>query len=135
MAKVYADKKFKNYTEPKEFAIPVEMKNNPISGDAEYFNRIVERGERPSGDDATLTESTGDFFGDESQSMNEETQTSVIDTNTKVIPNKEDSPKEEPKKEEKKTTTPPAIVDDKKAGSKPKEGKPKPKDPVNNDFN
>jgi penicillin-binding protein 1A len=133
MAKVYADKKFKNYTEPKEFAIPVEMKNNPISGDAEYFNRIVGRGERPSGDDATLTETTGDFFGDENQSMGEETVTSVIDTNTKVLPNKEEPKNEVPKKEEKKPSAP-AMVDDKKTQQKPKEVKPKPKDPVNNDF-
>ncbi len=133
MAKVYADKKLKNYTEPKEFAVPVEMKNDPISGDAEYFNRIVERGERASGDDVIIVESSQDFFGTEEQGIAEtiEPETTTSDTNKSVTPKNE-----EPKKEEKKTTSS-AIIDDKKAGAKsPKEvkPKPKPKDPVNNDF-
>jgi penicillin-binding protein 1A len=141
MQKVYADKKFKNYTEPKEFAIPVEMKNNPISGDAEYFNRILERGDprtddngRPfvnNGDDGS-----GEYLSEDPAETNEQVEPETIssDTNKSTIPPN----KEEPKKEEKKTTTTPAIVDDKKAGAKPKEVKPKapkPKDPVNNDFN
>ncbi len=139
MAKVYADKKFKNYTEPKEFAIPVEMKNNPISGDAEYFNRILERGDPRTDDNGRPFVNNGDDGGGDylsedpsvSNDLIEPEVTTSSDTNKSVAP-----PKDEPKKEQKKTTSP-AIIDDKKAGAKPKEAKPKtpkPKDPVNNDF-
>jgi penicillin-binding protein 1A len=139
MAKVYADKKFKNYTEPKEFAIPVEMKNNPISGDAEYFNRILERGDPRTDDNGRPFVNNGDDGGGDYLSEDPAVSNDLIapeattssDTNKSVAP-----PKDEPKKEEKKTTSP-AIIDDKKAGAKPKEVKPKtpkPKDPVNNDF-
>jgi penicillin-binding protein 1A len=140
MAKVYADKKYKNYTEPKEFAIPVEMKNNPISGDAEYFNRILEQGEPRTDDNGkpfvNSSNDGGDYLSEDPSVTNEqmEPETTPADTNKQATPA---PPKEEPKKDEKKTTAAPAIVEDKKTGAKPKDAKPKPpkpKDPVNNDF-
>jgi penicillin-binding protein 1A len=139
MAKVYADKKFKNYTEPKEFAVPVEMKNNPISGDAEYFNRILEQGDPPTDNDGkpfvNSSNDAGDYLSEDPSVTSEtmEPETTVSDTNNNIAPNKEEPKKEEPKKEDKKTTASPAtIVDEKKAPLKPKPAKPK--DPVNNDF-
>jgi penicillin-binding protein 1A len=138
MAKVYADKKFKNYTEPKEFAIPVEMKSNPISGDAEYFNRILSDGDKPTDDNGRPFVNNGDDGAGDYLSEDPSVTTDPIEPGITSSPdtNKNVSvPKEEPKKDEKKTT-PSAIVDDKKAAAKPKEvkPKPKPKDPVNNDF-
>ncbi len=142
MEKVYADKKFKNYTEQKEFTIPVEMKNNPISGDAQYFDRILEQGDPRTDDNGKVYKTENgngeDYFGEENPSETIGDNTTVENNPTEVDTNKTVSPpKEEPKKEEKKTTATPAIVDDKKTNAKPKETKPKtpkPKDPINNDF-
>jgi penicillin-binding protein 1A len=105
MQKVYADKKFEEYTSQKEFSVPVDQKNEPISADA--LDRALENGD-------SLVEDNGngdavDFLG------------SDAGMDGLTVP---DTGKKDPKKDEKKptvTTPPPAAVpDDKKTLVKPK---------------
>jgi penicillin-binding protein 1A len=40
MAKVYNDKKFKSYAEKKSFEIPMELKNDPVLADAQFYEAL-----------------------------------------------------------------------------------------------
>jgi penicillin-binding protein 1A len=130
MKKVYADSKFKSYAAQKEFAVPLELKSDPIYADAATFSRLAERGERASGDD--LTEGAIDNGGDyitEEPTTSEETITEVAaDTNKKTLAEPKNN--EPLKKDENKKPTAPATLDDKKIVPK---AKPKPKE-TTNDF-
>ncbi|MEJ7611070.1 MAG: transglycosylase domain-containing protein [Ferruginibacter sp.] len=100
MTKVYADKKFENYTSQKEFTAPAELKNAPIFADANFEN-ILNNGDSLTEDNGNGE--AGDFFGEDTQEIR------LPDTN-----------KKEPKKEEKKTFVPTPMADDKKTIPKPK---------------
>ncbi len=52
MAKVYADPRLKKYSEKKEFDVPMELKSDPVLGDAQFYQEL-ERGEKPTFDDGT----------------------------------------------------------------------------------
>lgn len=128
MAKVYADKKFKRYSDQKEFTVPVELKNDPILADAQFYETLKGGGkntddEGGSGNirSSTKTADDGDdFFSSEmSDEVPAEGMTEDPDTSTKRAAPA--PPKEEPKdlpKEKKPTAT--ATVPDDKTKPKPK---------------
>lgn len=102
MQKVYADKKFDNYTSQKEFSAPAELKNDPIFADANMDLALS------NGD--SLTEDNGngdavDFLG------NDDGMGDLIAP---------DSGKKDPKKDGNKPTTPATTPDEKKLQAKPK---------------
>ena len=105
MVKVYADKRFTEYTSQKEFTAPAELKNDPVFADAN-FQSILSRGD-------SMTEETGN--GDAGDFLEEDMNEMpvVTDTNKKIEPKKQEN------KDEKK---PPAgtLIDDKKIIPKPK---------------
>jgi penicillin-binding protein 1A len=143
MAKVYADKNFKEYTEPKEFAVPAQLKNDPVYADGN-LTAIANRGgedtdyKRGGSNQATNTgDGSDDYFTESGDAGDgglgdENAQPKDEDTVSKAPP---PAPKkEEPKKDEKKPTTSPAATNDKKNEAKPKP-KPKPKESTTeNDF-
>ena len=108
MTKVYADKKFSDYTSIKEFSAPAELKNDPIFADANFQN-ILSQGdslveENGNGD-------AGDFLEEDMSDMNAPEVTA--DTNK----NKE---KKKEEKKDNKIPAPATKVDDKKTVPKPK---------------
>ncbi len=129
MKKVYADPKFKSYAAQKEFAVPVELKSDPIYADAATFSRLAERGESASGDDLSegVIDNGSDYITEEPTTVEETITEIAADSNKKSLP----EPKNEPsKKDENKKPTAPATIDDKKIVPK---AKPKPKE-TTNDF-
>ena len=108
MTKVYADKKFSDYTSIKEFSAPAELKNDPIFADANFQN-ILSQG------DSLVEESgngdAGDFLEEDMNDMN--APEIIVDTNK----NKE---KKKEEKKENKIPAPLTIVDNKKTLPKPK---------------
>lgn len=116
MKKVYADKKYKYYTEQKEFTVPVELKNDPILADANFY-QTLKRGEG-------VTDDNGNPI-DEQQEYLEEEDSVVIQQAPPAIPKdtiKKNIPKNTDNKKEDKNVTPnaPAVIDDKKGKIKPK---------------
>ncbi len=108
MTKIYADKKFSDFTTQKEFSAPAELKNAPIFADANFQN-LLSRGD-------SLIEDGGngdanDFLKEEMSDMN--VIPPVIDTNKNKDKKKED-------KKDNKNLPPPAVMDDKKNLPKPK---------------
>lgn len=103
MTKVYADKRFEDYTAQKTFVAPADLKNATQFADANFEN-ILNNGD-------SLTEDNGN--GDAGDFLN---------SDPGEMQPVADSPKKDPKKEEKKITAPPAanITDDKKITPKPK---------------
>jgi penicillin-binding protein 1A len=105
MKKVYADKKYKYYTEQKEFTVPVELKNDPILADANFY-QTLKRGEG-------ITDDNGNPVVEEQEYLEEEPSTVE---ETPVVEKKDTAKKEIPKtpdpKEKKVTANVPA--DDKK---------------------
>ena len=101
MQKVYADKRFENYTSQKEFSAPAELKNAPIFADA-AFTDLLNKGD-------SLTEEYGN--GDAVDLLGEDP--ALYEPVT-------DTPKKAPLKDDKKLPTPPAVIDDKKTIPKPK---------------
>jgi penicillin-binding protein 1A len=139
MQKVYADKKFKQYSEKKQFDVPVELKNDPVLGDAQFY-QTLRRGERETDDEGrprrsgtgTSTGDDGqDFFDSEPSDMTPETtfEPEQNDTGSKTTPK---APPVEPKKEE--TKTPPATIVDDKSKKAKKIKADKPKEKATNDF-
>ncbi len=116
MSKVYADKKFTDYTSQKEFTAPAELKNDPVFADAN-FQTILRRG-----DSLTIETGNGDAGDFLEEDMNDIPMEIEPDTN------KPKEPKKEEKKEDKKTV-PSAIIDDKKNA-----GKTKPKTTTETDY-
>ena len=110
MTKVYADKRFENYTTQKTFVAPAELKNAPIFADAAFQNTL-ERGD-------SLIEDNGNGNADDFLKDEYYEEKPLTDTN-----------KKEQKKEDKKIIVPPpAIIEEKKNLTKPK-----PK-PAGNDY-
>ncbi len=107
MSKVYADKKFTDYTSQKEFTAPAELKNDPVFADAN-FQTILRRG-----DSLTIETGNGDAGDFLEEDMND------IPVEIEPDSNKGTAPKKEEKKEEKKPVSP-VIIDDKKNVVKPK---------------
>ena len=108
MAKVYADKKFSDYTSIKEFSAPAELKNDPIFADANFQN-ILSKGD-------SLIEESGngdanDFLEEDMSDMN--APEVIIDTNKNKEKKKDD-------KKDIKISPAATIVDDKKVVPKPK---------------
>ena len=102
MTKVYADKKFSDYTSIKEFSAPAELKNDPIFADANFQN-ILSQG------DSLVEESgngdAGDFLEEDISDMN--APEIIADTNKNKDKKKED-------KNDNKIPAPATNVDDKK---------------------
>ncbi|MCY7292684.1 MAG: penicillin-binding protein, partial [Ferruginibacter sp.] len=107
MQKVYADKRFPEYTTEKEFTAPAELKNDPVFADAN-FQSILSRG-----DSLTVETGNGDAGDFLEEDMNME-RPAVIEPDTNKA-----APKKEEKKVDKKAP-PIIIVDDKKNIPKPK---------------
>jgi len=108
MQKVYADKRFPEYTTEKEFTAPAELKNDPVFADAN-FQTILSRG-----DSLTVETGNGDAGDFLEEDMNDMEMPPVITPDTNKL-----GPKKEDKKEDKKT--PPSVfVDDKKNPVRPK---------------
>ena len=105
MVKVYADKRFTEYTSQKEFTAPAELKNDPVFADAN-FQSILSRGD-------SMTEETGN--GDAGDFLEEDMNEMpvVADTNKKIEPKKQEN------KDEKKPSAN-TLIDDKKNIPKPK---------------
>ena len=103
MTKVYADKRFEDYTAQKVFVAPADLKNATQFADANFEN-ILNNGD-------SLVEDNGN--GDAGDFLN---------SDPNEMPPVIDSPKKDPKKDEKKTPPAPAanITDDKKNIPKPK---------------
>ena len=105
MVKVYADKRFTEYTSQKEFTAPAELKNDPVFADAN-FQSILSRGD-------SMTEETGN--GDAGDFLEEDMNEMPVVTDT----NKKIEPKKEEKKDDKKSPAG-TLIDDKKIIPKPK---------------
>ena len=105
MAKVYADKRFTEYTSQKEFTAPAELKNDPVFADAN-FQSILSRGD-------SMTEETGN--GDAGDFLQEDMNEMPVVTDT----NKKTEPKKQENKDEKKPSAG-TLIDDKKNIPKPK---------------
>ncbi len=116
MKKVYADKKYKYYTEQKEFTVPVELKNDPILADANFY-QTLKRGEAVTDDNGNPIDTQQEYLEEEDSVVIEQAPDAITkDTIKKEIPKNTD-----PKKEDKKmTSNAPAVVDDKKGKPKPK---------------
>jgi penicillin-binding protein 1A len=41
MSKVYNDKRFKMYSDQKQFAVPIELKNDPVLADAQFYKALT----------------------------------------------------------------------------------------------
>ncbi len=123
MAKVYNDKKFKRYSDKKEFTVPVELKNDPILADAQFYETL-KRGDPLTDNDGnevrrsknTTSDGGDDFFSTEmAEEIPAEGIIEDVDTSTKrTTP----SPIKEEPKEKKPAAT--AIVPDDKNKPKPK---------------
>jgi penicillin-binding protein 1A len=103
MQKVYADKKFKYYSEQKEFAVPVELKNDPVLADANFY-QTVRSGGAPTNDDGTLItpSNDGQDFFDEDVNQEMPVDNDVPkDTGGSIKPNATSTPPAAPKKDEK----------------------------------
>lgn len=94
MQKVYADPKFKNYTEKKTFDVPMELKNDPVLADAQFY-QALKRGDRPTYDDGTAIPETknksddgGSFFNEENTSGVDEYGGTDTSNNTPTAPKK-----------------------------------------------
>ncbi len=97
MQKVYADKRFTEYTSQKEFTVPANLKNATIFADANFENLLN------SGD--SLTEDNGNGAGNDFlQEETPEEITPITDTNKKA-----------PKKDDKKGFVPTPMIEEKKA--------------------
>ncbi len=119
MVKVYADKKFKNYSEQKEFSIPVELKNDPILGDAEFY-QALKRGDKVTDDNGNVIgDGSGDnqeYFDTEPGDVIVEKQAPMESVDTSKIINTKPA---EPKQEKKVNNTPAVNVDGKIKSLKP----------------
>ncbi len=116
MAKVYADKKYKYYTEQKEFTVPVELKNDPILADANFY-QTLKRGEGVTDDNGNPIDEQQEYLEEEDSVVIQQTPPATPkDTIKKTITKNTDNKKED------KNVTPnaPAAIDDKKGKIKPK---------------
>jgi penicillin-binding protein 1A len=67
MAKVYNDKKFKSYADKKSFDIPMELKNDPVLADAQFYEALKRGdGDRFEGDRSQYRERKGNNEPEES---------------------------------------------------------------------
>ena len=105
MTKVYADKRFEDYTSIKEFSAPAELKNAPIFADPTYMDNILQDGDSLIQDNGNGN--AGDFLDDDPADIK------PADTNKAA----NNSP---PKKDDKRAFVPVPIADDKKVTPKPK---------------
>ena len=117
MQKVYADPRFKTYSEQKTFTVPVELKSDPVLADAQFYQEL-QRGERSVNSDGTPRSSNQEKASDgneffDGQSNSEENEFNSSDTGG----NKKQAPKVPVKTE--KTNTKAVIPDDKKKPTKP----------------
>ncbi len=113
MQKVYADKKFEDYTAQKEFVAPAELKNDPIFADANFQNILSQ------GDSLTEDSGNGDAGDFLEEDMNDGNNKPVV-----VDTNKNKEQKKDGKKDGKIASAAP-FIDDKKNNGKPTT-KPKP---------
>jgi penicillin-binding protein 1A len=141
MKKVYADSKFKVYSEKKEFTVPMELKNDPVLGDAEFY-QALRRGDRETDDNGREYRRGGSGSGGADNADNQEylsddvnfsddpaSTSDMTDTGKTTAP----APKPVEPKQDKKQTGSPAVVEDKNKAAKPKPAA-KPKEKVDNDF-
>jgi penicillin-binding protein 1A len=127
MAKVYADKKFKQYTEQKEFTVPVEQKGDPILADANFY-QALKTGDKPDrgeyGDpSAAAAAPEQEFFSEEDVAA----PTSDIGDQVKADTGKSTAPspiKKEDKSKDKPTTPPAKAVEPDKKKAPAKTAKP-----------
>ena len=136
MQKVYADKKFKNYTDQKTFTVPVELKNDPILADAQFYKTLQTGGEGDP-DYRNPDEPVQEFFSEEPTDIPTDIPTDAtdpptvieIDTSIKTPTPKGNAPL---KDNDKKPTSSPNIPDEK--GKQKKVEKPKPPTAEDNGF-
>ncbi len=124
MKKIYNDTKYKYYTEQKQFVVPVELKNDPILADAQFY-KALNSGDAPTDDDGNLLPpDQGQEYFDEMPGDNQIVNETTTDTGKNLIPNKSGPT---PKKDDKNPNIPPnktntpAVVPDKKKPTPKKE--------------
>jgi penicillin-binding protein 1A len=137
MSKVYNDKRFKMYSDQREFTVPVELQSDPVLADAQFYKALTngtpddDGGGRRGSGNGDGSEGEGDmqneYMTDEEFLGGNEASSSDENGGTENAPTPpKTEPKPTPPAKTTPATTPPAAP--KKDGQKPAD---KPKQPAN----
>ncbi len=114
MQKVYADKKYETLTSQKEFSVPMELKNDPVLADAEFY-KALQKGDKPTDDNGNLLPAEiQEYLPDDVISSDPPLLT---DTNKTGIPSKNPEKNKEQNKKEPTNTKAVETKKDKKTNT------------------